>query len=176
MKSLFNLDPVKGVLSLFIVTISSCVPEPNHGLDFCLHNTSKGRVYFVFPSKIYGYCMSGLIYEYDDLSEVSPLDTTFVGYQGGRFVSAGAIEKTYSVYEFDELFQYDTLRVFVITIQIINGEEVYDFLVRYDISYNDTSYLMNDDGALELYYPPDERMKNVKMWPKYDDVIMMSDK
>jgi len=180
MKSLYKLDPVKGLLLLFIATISSCVPKSNHGLDFCLYNTSNENVIFVLPNKICGYCMGGLIAEHDYFKEVSFLDTTITAGNGLHClenVSAKAIKNTYSVYEFDELFQYDTLRVFVVKER--EGGEPYDydydseerFIVRYDISYNDTSYLLNKDGALVLYYPPDERMKNVKMWPRYDDII-----
>ena len=178
MKSLFNTESAKRILiSSFVIIISSCFPMPNHGVDFCLHNTSEMPVAFFFPSKEGGY-LTGW---YDYLSEVSPLDTTAAGYQKkacclGNSVKAGEIENIYSTYDFDELFQYDTIKVFV-----IKGDDMFaidwgkDVLVRYDISYNDASYLLNDDGALELSYPPDTRMKNVKMWPKYEDVIRMSE-
>jgi hypothetical protein len=180
----FNSNSVKRILiCFFVIILSSCFPMPNHGLDFCLHNTSRIQVVFFFPSRETGYCMGGLIYEYDYLSEVSPLDTTIAGYQEsnlGTYVKAGEIKNTYSSYEFDDLFQYDTLRVFV-SKDVHKDTEPYDFvwensfLVRYDISYNDASDLLNESGALELSYPPDIRMKNVKMWPKYEDVIRMSE-
>lgn len=117
MKSLYKLDPVKGLLLLFIATISSCVPKPHHGLDFCLYNTSNENVIFVLPNKICGYCMGGLIAEHDYFKEVSPSDTTITAGNGLHClenISAKAKKNTYSVYEFDELFQYDTLRVFVV--------------------------------------------------------------
>ena len=126
--------------------------------------------------------MGGPIYEYDFFNEVTPQDTTVAGYQDALFlancVKVGEVKKVYSVYEFDELFQYDTLRVFVVkdefSIEVPVDLEK-EFLVRYDISYNDALDLLNEDGALELSYPPDVRMKNVKMWPKYEDVIRMSE-
>ncbi len=45
------------------------------------------------------------------------------------------------------------------------------YFVRYDISIEDARKLINGNGELEIHYPPDERMKDIKMWPKYEDVI-----
>ncbi len=61
--------------------------------------------------------MGGLIAEHDYFKEVSPSDTTITAGNGLHClenISAKAKKNTYSVYEFDELFQYDTLRVFVV--------------------------------------------------------------
>ena len=45
------------------------------------------------------------------------------------------------------------------------------YLVRYDISIGDAQRLINEEGELEIHFPPDERMKDIKMWPKYEDVV-----
>ena len=45
------------------------------------------------------------------------------------------------------------------------------YYVRYDISLEDIQKLINDERELEIHYPPDERMKDIKMWPRYEDVI-----
>jgi len=45
------------------------------------------------------------------------------------------------------------------------------YFVRYDISIEDARKLINGNGELEIHFPPDERMKDIKMWPKYEDVI-----
>ena len=47
-----------------------------------------------------------------------------------------------------------------------------EYLVRYDLKINDIYSLLNKDGALELHFPPDERMKDIHMWPPYKEVIV----
>ncbi len=46
-----------------------------------------------------------------------------------------------------------------------------EYLVRYDLKINDIYSLLNKDGALELHFPPDERMKDIHMWPPYEEVV-----
>ena len=43
----------------------------------------------------------------------------------------------------------------------------YKILVRYDLSSEDIRRLKNNYGIPEIPYPPDERMKNMKMYPPY---------
>ena len=45
--------------------------------------------------------------------------------------------------------------------------ELDEYLVRYDISTDEAYELMNSNGEIEICYPPDERMKDIKMWPKF---------
>ena len=46
-----------------------------------------------------------------------------------------------------------------------------EYLVRYDLKINDLYSLVNKDGAVELHFPPDERMKDIHMWPPYEEVV-----
>ena len=46
-----------------------------------------------------------------------------------------------------------------------------EYYVRYDLSKQDIQHLLNSDGVLLLYFPPDERMKKIKMWPPYEEVV-----
>lgn len=52
--------------------------------------------------------------------------------------------------------------------------EDYDILVRYDLSKEDMDRCKQEDGVIVLCYPPDERMKDIKMWPPYEEVMKQS--
>jgi len=67
----------------------------------------------------------------------------------------------------------DTLSVFYFhpdTVAKYSWEEIrqgYKILRRYDLSLEDIYTLYNKSGVPEIPYPPDERMKNMKMYPPY---------
>ena len=67
----------------------------------------------------------------------------------------------------------DTLSVFIFHTDTLNKytwEEVRDrylILKRYDLSLDDLMKLKNDYSVPEITYPPDERMKGMKMYPPY---------
>lgn len=54
------------------------------------------------------------------------------------------------------------------TVGFYNKDE---YLVRYDLTLSNIHTLLNNDGALELHFPPDERMKDIHMYPPYEEVI-----
>ena len=68
----------------------------------------------------------------------------------------------------------DTMSVFIFhtdTLKKYTWEEVRDrymILKRYDLSYDDIVRLHNKYNVPEIPYPPDERMKDMKMWPPYE--------
>jgi hypothetical protein len=67
----------------------------------------------------------------------------------------------------------DTLSVYIFhtdTLQKYTWEEVrqdYKILRRYDLSSDDITSLRIKNGAPVITYPPDDRMKNMKMYPPY---------
>jgi hypothetical protein len=67
----------------------------------------------------------------------------------------------------------DTISIFIFnndTIENYSWETVqqnYKVLVRYDLSSEDVQNLYNKYGITEIPYPPDYRMKNMKMYPPY---------
>ena len=67
----------------------------------------------------------------------------------------------------------DTMSVFIFhtdTLTKYPWEEVRDrymILRRYDLSYDDIVRLYNKHNFPEIPYPPDERMKYMKMYPSY---------
>jgi hypothetical protein len=44
----------------------------------------------------------------------------------------------------------------------------YNILVRYDLSLQDMNMLRNRNGDTEIQYPPDSRMRDMKMYPPYE--------
>jgi hypothetical protein len=67
----------------------------------------------------------------------------------------------------------DTLSVYIMSIDtflIYTGQEIkddYKVSVRYDLSIRDIEKLLDDEGLPTIPYPPDERMKDMKMYPLY---------
>ena len=54
------------------------------------------------------------------------------------------------------------------TVGFYNKDE---YIVRYDLTLSNIDDLLNSDGALELHFPPDERMKDIHMYPPYEEVL-----
>ena len=77
----------------------------------------------------------------------------------------------YNFSVFFEILQDEYLSVYVFNqeeIDSLGWEEISyrnQYLVRYDLTEKD---LMSLRGKLS--YPPSEAMRNVKMWPRYEDV------
>jgi hypothetical protein len=68
----------------------------------------------------------------------------------------------------------DTLSVYYFhsdTLAKYSWEEIrrdYKVLRRYDLSVEDVKKLYNKYSVPEIPYPPDARMKDMKMWPPYE--------
>ncbi|MDL2224545.1 hypothetical protein LJB92_04445 [Bacteroidales bacterium OttesenSCG-928-M06] len=77
-----------------------------------------------------------------------------IGYHENDFFE-GMETDTISIFFFDP----DTLAAY--DWSIIRNE--YKILVRYDLSHSDLRYL-----EWEIYYPPTEKMKDIKMFPPYE--------
>jgi hypothetical protein len=73
-----------------------------------------------------------------------------------------------------KFWEIDTLRIFILspdTISKYGWENVrtnYRILVRYDLSY---SNIENESGNILLSYPPTPDMRNIKMFPPYEEVL-----
>lgn len=46
-----------------------------------------------------------------------------------------------------------------------------EYYIRYDLSLNDIISLCDEDGVLNISYPPTPEMKDIKMWPPYEEAI-----
>jgi len=60
-------------------------------------------------------------------------------------------------------FHADTIEKY--PLEIIQRD--YSILRRYDLSSQDIVTLSNQYGVPEIPYPPNDRMRNMKMWPPY---------
>ena len=75
--------------------------------------------------------------------------------------------------EWVQSLPYDTLSVFFFSQDTLNThswEEIkqeYKVLQRYDLSVKNFQTLLNQYEIPEISYPPDERMKDMKMYPQY---------
>jgi hypothetical protein len=73
----------------------------------------------------------------------------------------------------EENIPSDTLSIFYFhadTVSEYSWEKIqreYKVLRRYDLSIEDIRLLYNKHDVPEIPYPPDERMKNMKMYPPY---------
>lgn len=47
-----------------------------------------------------------------------------------------------------------------------------DYLCRYDLTKKDLYDLVDFEGNIKISFPPSLDMRNVKMWPKYEEVCM----
>ena len=114
-----------------------------------------------------------------DISDTTMANYAFTSAYAYSGVEGSGIDINVTRYlTFEEMMPYDTMRVFVfdgkyedLLIPIENDL----YLVRYDISIGDAQRLINEEGELEIHFPPDERMKDIKMWPKYADVVTRYD-
>lgn len=162
-----------------------------HLLVSCLRDTT-GHIYYEFinntgevlevlyPAR-YTYAVP---FQSGDMYDLDKNDTTMSGAGLKAFFSRT------NVYQFDkttedsgytsieEMAPYDTVRVFIYdaSYQIYPGpgsQQIWEsekYYCRYDFTSKDLYQLMNEDGNIVICFPPDVTMKNVKMWPHYEDI------
>lgn len=186
------------VFTILCFSITSCFNFFNlyyyeRSIVIKLVNGSNSAVGFITPlnhNRIRTIGCSGTYFSHHkrfrwiDMEQLDISDTTMANYAFTSVYDYRGIEgsgKNFYVTYFltlEEMMPYDTMRVFVfdgkyedVLIPIENDL----YLVRYDISIGDAQRLINEEGELEIHFPPDERMKDIKMWPKYADVITRYD-
>jgi hypothetical protein len=142
------------ILLLLLVVITAC-PELDykHSFKFTNNSISDVFVYLGVVSKELG----GSLYP----------DTSIAEVRCG--ISFRKNESSY--YSYNREYQAsDTLCLFVFdadTFNLYNWDEIkaeYKVLRRYDLSLNDFQRL-----NWQIYYPPNEAMREVKMYPPYKD-------
>ncbi len=187
------------VFTILCFSITSCFNFFNlyyyeRSIVIKLVNGSNSAVGFITPlnhNRIRTIGCSGTYFSHHkrfrwiDMEQLDISDTTMINYDFtcaydySRIIGSGkgGLFLTYYL-TFEEMMPYDTMRVFVfdgkyedVLIPIENDL----YLVRYDISIGDAQRLINKEGELEIHFPPDERMKDIKMWPKYEDVVTRYD-
>ena len=180
------------VFSILCFSITSCFNFLNlyyyeRSIVIRLVNGSNSAVGFIAPlnhNRIRTIGRSVIYFSHHkrfrwiDMDQLDISDTTMANY---AFTSAydysGTIESgkdrlsSTRYLTLEEMMPYDTMRVFVFDKKYEDLIENDLYLVRYDISIGDAQRLINEEGELEIHFPPDERMKDIKMWPKYEDVV-----
>jgi hypothetical protein len=102
---------------------------------------------------------------YSDGSGIYPDTTLNIDKKWGRIVSADNLMR----YDYYIHSNKDTLCLFIFvsdTVAKYSWEEIkagYKILQRYDLSSNDFERFM------EIFYPPNEAMKDMKMYPPYGE-------
>jgi hypothetical protein len=140
------------LLLIFLIIFSSC----DYWHDFEFSNTSTRDVVIFFGVT--------------DMNWAFPLypDTALIRFEYGISFKKGETQRyVYSRLKKDPW--NDTVCFFILdadTLNTYSWEEIqnnYKILQRYDISPKEIKAL-----KYEISYPPDERMKNIKMYPPYE--------
>lgn len=186
------------VFTILCFSLTSCFNFRNlyyyeRAIAIKLVNESNENVWVVTPFNYKRTRKPGTIspsfshhkrFRWIDMEQLYISDTTMINYAFTcayeYLIIKSGKDRLYSTYylTLEEMMPYDTTRVFVfdgkyedVLIPIENDL----YLVRYDISIGDAQRLINEEGELEIHFPPDERMKDIKMWPKYEDVVTRYD-
>lgn len=163
------------ILLVCVLLITSCIYAPYRvRTRIIVHNSSDVDISVTWPcerdiKRIPGYNLVDTSYttQYFYLSE----SQVFKG-------ESRIYGSTFDTFEEWIPQNHDFVSIFILRYslapyKINDGTEVIEdsYLVRYDLSINDIHSLCNKRGELEISYPPDERMKDIKMWPIYEDVM-----
>ena len=147
------------------VVIQSCVRKDGVWYNFV--NNSADEVEFLFPTKP----MSYYPFICGDMFDIDIDDTTVTSarplFARSTVFPYSKDQVCYSNYlTLEEMSPYDTVRIFVYSRKDSKKVlEVDEYYYRYDLTTKDMRNLLNDKNQLEICYPPDERMKDIKMCP-----------
>lgn len=165
------------IVLAIILPLSLCTRQAyKQTFSYDLVNTSSTDITFLIP--FYDVRWDNRP-NFDSITQ--PFDTTIATYGPLFWNSGGAVHLGPSstlVFHsgfkcLEEIMPLDTLRMFVYEYKTIQGEPLEEYfdnihlLQRYDLSLNDLKHLINVNNELELHWPPDQRMKDMKMWPPF---------
>lgn len=154
------------ILTLLLL-VRSCNPIYREYTGIIFKNNSNNRIYFTMPCDpilelgtlpdttmmyYWKYIVDISVDQHASRRIHSPIDTYEEWIPSGlecysMFVYRSGFPVDYKFYENDEYF------------------------VRYDLTLDDIYSLCDENGVLNISYPPSPAMKNIRMWPPYEDVI-----
>lgn len=152
------------IVILFSFLFVLCA-NPKSYIYYCFVNNSDADIEFVYPCHPRNY----LPFKNGDMNDIDPNDTTILNairlFARSTILSntRHSVNSDYTALE--QMSSYDTIRIFVIKhgdSMRIEQEGVDDYICRYDLSLNDLKALTNKSNEIEVCYPPDERMKEMK--------------
>jgi hypothetical protein len=157
----------KTYLLIFIIALismaSKCVMD--FAINFTLKNKSNYTIYWYDSSKdISGgvYPDTAINFDREEIKYITKPNEVFClyiqEYDYKRWISRFP-KDTVSIY----IFNKDTLDAY--KWEIIQSD--YKILQRYDLSLEDI-YALKENNIPVITYPPDERMKHMKMYPSYE--------
>lgn len=172
-------------LTMLMVCVAGC--EKNDAtIHYYLENNTKKHIEFLLPVK-YNYAVPFL---WGTMQDLSPNDTTSKSAWRAHFERIHLLPntqgKTDTGYKcIEEMAPYDTVRVFVFDAGYAylgppdnNPDPIFEsenYLCRYDFSVYDIYHLTDSSGNFRISFPPSEKMKEVKMFPPYKEVISVDD-
>jgi hypothetical protein len=147
------------LLGIFI--LFGCGPKegPNCHTGVMCHNKTEAVVYFVWSPLYPDDAGANSFIRTDSFNRVEAGESRKLTHYINARVTC--MEFEYSTF-YDSGHNTDTLKWYVLKEGLSGSNWRDDVLQRYDLS-------LGDMRALDwtLTYPPDERMKDVKMWPPY---------
>lgn len=152
------------IVILFSLLFVFCA-KPKSYIYYCFVNNSDEDIEFVYPC----FPRNDLPFKSGDMHNIIPSDTTIIN-AIQLFARSTILSNTRHSVNSDyttlgQMSPYDTIRIFVIkhgdSVRI-EQEGVDDYICRYDLSLNDLKALTNKSNEIEVCYPPDERMKEMK--------------
>ena len=138
-----------------------------------------GYVYYMYNNTNYdifaGYGLFYATYLYPD--------TSFEQLHNYELITSYSFNAHYVGEPLDETIKQrmprDTVSIFYFHADTVNKypweiiQRDYKILQRYDLSSQDICTLKDHRGIPEIPYPPDERMKDMKMYPPYNELQIM---
>ncbi len=142
---------------LFVLVSSCSAEERHHHVRFVNH--------CAFPIRVYNQSGTSLRYvewiKDNNSSYYVPANSVndnALSARRGRYLERRYEEVDATVFVLDARYSYN---------EVINRESDDGIvLVRYDVSLQDFK-----DLDWEISFPPDERMKDIRMWPSYEEVV-----
>lgn len=173
------------IISCFLCIACDYEKQDDNAIHFLFVNNSSVNVEFMYPIHYDGR----MHFDWGNMNDIEPNDTTrksayHVGF--GResvFAIDLRVRRNSGFHSIPEMAPYDTVRIFVYDysfyLQPLSPTkfeywEKEDYYCRYDLTSSDLYNLINSEGDIEISFPPDESMMNVKMWPPYDVIHAFS--
>ena len=157
---------------LVVLLCSSCKWLQDAFIEYTpgLYNDSAFGLYYYCPSAVVMSTIGSCVYPDTTICFGKLTEAESVGAYGmtGIHSQAKYIERWFSY------FPQDTISIFLFdeeTVENVPWETVvkeYLVLQRYDLSIEDFKRLDND-----IHYPPTPEMRDIHMWPPYEEAVKM---
>ena len=171
---------------IYIILLSlaaCCCGRPDRSIKFVFENNLSIDIEFLYPRR-FPYAVP---FAWGTMYDLSPNDTTSTAAWHAHFARMSLLPNSSwpaksGFGSIEDMSPYDTVRIFVFDARFYhlpyyegNLDEIFeseDYLCRYDLTKKDLYGLVDFEGNIKISFPPSLDMRNVKMWPKYEEVCM----